>query len=134
MEVELCQGLPKALFPHLWHPGMEIQLDSPHIPSWQLPVRVEMVPNPKLKEELNNSSNFCPPLLLPLETGWENSVGRCIDTASSGMPEGELLENYPGIAASGKSSEAAFAQGILPPGCLLILAHPKTTEECGAGS
>lgn len=58
MEVELCQGLPKALFPHLWHPGMEIQLDSPHIPSWQLP---EMVPNPKLKEELNNSSIFWPP-------------------------------------------------------------------------
>lgn len=27
MEVDLCQGLPKALFPHLWHPGIEIQLD-----------------------------------------------------------------------------------------------------------
>lgn len=80
MEVELCQGLPKALFPHLWHPGIEIQLAPPicstqgwksrWIPSIfpagefpaQLPVQVEIIPNPKLKEELNNSSNFGPPI------------------------------------------------------------------------
>lgn len=113
MEVELCQGLPKALFLHLWHPGIEIQLDPPIYStqgwksSWippifpsgefppQVPVQVEIIPNPKLKEELNNPSNFCLPQWLLQEAGWENSVGPWIDIAPSGMPEGEHLENYP---------------------------------------